>query len=236
MGLKQMKLILFDLDGTLLTGGGIGRQSTRKALEAVFGSSGILDEIYPGGRTQEAIFLDTLLEAGFTEWDYAARRDQLYQVFLEEFKRAAGESNGRINPLPGAINLIQILTGLEEVHLGVVTGNHRQNAEIKLQSAGFEPGWFAVGAYGEESADRSKLIPLAQKRAEEQIGVSFPGAQLVVVGDTTRDIASARKAGAVSIAVTTGSDDRALLISASPDYLLDSLEDPQPILEILAEI
>jgi phosphoglycolate phosphatase len=81
-----MRLILFDLDGTLLTSGGIGRRSTRSALESVFGTSGNLDEFYPGGRTQEAIFVDTLADTGIGMDQFLERRVELYQVFLDNFQ------------------------------------------------------------------------------------------------------------------------------------------------------
>ncbi len=228
-----MKLILFDLDGTLLTAGGIGRKATRTALESVFGDSGNLDAFYPGGRTQEAIFLDTLLDAGYSQDDYLFRRTRLYRIFLAEFRKDIQQRGSQIQSLPGAVDLIRSLSENPTVVLGMVTGNHRENASLKLRQAGFSPEWFAVGAYGEESAIRSKLILLAQKRAREKSGVEFTGKRTIVVGDTTRDVISARENGAVSVAVSTGTDDRALLETAAPDYILEGLEDRQTVLEIL---
>jgi len=231
-----MRLILFDLDGTLLTAGGIGRRSTRRALESVFGTSGNLADFYFGGRTQEAIFLDTLLDLGFGEEDFRTNRDQLYQVFLSEFMNGITSGEHKIKPLPGGISLIKKLYGAPNVTLGIVTGNHRENAEIKLELAGFKPDWFSLGAYGEESADRSALVPLAQNRASQLTGHKIPGNQTIVVGDTTRDIGSAKSVGAVSVALTTGTDDRKLLESASPDYILNGLRDQEVFFEILNTI
>ena len=149
-----MRLVLFDLDGTLLTARGIGRQSSRDALEAVFGTSGRLDEFYPGGRTQEAIFWDTLADQGIVEKDYLANRDQLYQVFLENFKQNLTTGDYQIDPLPGANRLIKYLSENEDYALGLVTGNHQEIARIKLEAAGMDPSVYLAGAYGHESADR----------------------------------------------------------------------------------
>ncbi|MEJ2412242.1 MAG: HAD family hydrolase [Anaerolineales bacterium] len=228
-----MKLVLFDLDGTLLTAGGMGRRATRIALEAVFGNSGNLDVYYPGGRTQEAIFLDTLLDAGFSREEFLASKTELYRIFLDEFQKSVEGTASRIQPLPGAVKLVQALNQEADVMLGVVTGNHRENASIKLSSAGFSAEWFRVGAYGEETEVRSQLIPLAQMRAQERSGEDFSGDKTVVVGDTTRDVISARENGALSVAVTTGTDHRALLESSGPDHILDGLDDLQEVLEII---
>jgi phosphoglycolate phosphatase-like HAD superfamily hydrolase len=220
-----MKLLLFDLDGTLLKAGGIGRRSTRIALEALFESAGNLDYFYPGGRTQEAIFLDTLLDMGISRQDFAKARDELYKVFLTQFREGVQTGKHGIEPLPGAIDLISDLSRNQDMILGIVTGNHTENARQKLVLAGFDPEWFSVGAFGEEEYHRPDLVPLAKSRALEITGKEFPDKTTIVLGDTTRDVLSAKSAGAVSIAVTTGTDDHDLLASVEPDYILDGLLD-----------
>ena len=218
-----MRLILFDLDGTLLTAGGIGRQSTRDALESVFGTSGNLDEFYPGGRTQEAIFSDTLADAGLDGSEYLAKRDHLYQVFLDNFKKNLRRGNFHIGQLPGAAELINYLVGREAYTLGLVTGNHEVIARLKLQAAGLDPSAFLAGAFGHESADRSELVPLGKNRAEEISGFQFPGYYTIVIGDTTRDVLSARSVGATSFALTSGTDSREMLFDSGPDSIFDNL-------------
>ncbi len=220
-----MKLVLFDLDGTLLKAEGIGRRSSRKALETVFGTSGNLDEFYPGGRTQEAIFVDTLAGAGIGGHDYLEKRDELYKIFLVSFQEYLRLGEHRIQQLPGANDLIRFLKRNTNHTLGIVTGNHQEIAKLKLQSAGLDPGWFLIGAYGQESADRSDLVPLAQKRAETITGKRFPEYRTIVIGDTTRDVLSAQSVGATSFALTSGTDDRELLSSVNPDYIFDGLQE-----------
>jgi len=135
----MMRLILFDLDGTLLTSGGIGRRSTRSALESIFGTSGNLDEFYPGGRTQEAIFVDTLANVGIGMNQFLERREELYQTFLDNFQSNLDQGENQISALPGAIHLIDFLNSNESFVLGLVTGNHTQIARLKLLNAGLDP-------------------------------------------------------------------------------------------------
>jgi phosphoglycolate phosphatase len=218
-----MRLILFDLDGTLLTSGGIGRSSTRSALESIFGTSGNLDEFYPGGRTQEAIFIDTLADAGIGMNQFLERRVELYQVFLDNFQGILDQGEYQINALPGAIQLIEYLNSNENFVLGLVTGNHTEAARLKLLNAGLDPNVYLAGAYGEESANRSDLVPLAKDRAETITGKEFPEYYTIVVGDTTRDVLSAKSVHATSFALTTGTDERDLLQSVNPDSIFENL-------------
>ena len=228
-----MYLVLFDIDGTLLRTGGIGQASAKEALVHVFGTSGRIDRFYPGGRTIEGIFVDTLEDAGFEESVYLAERERLYKVFFSIFQKNMEKDGGQVYPLPGAQALLKSLSARREVMLGVVTGNHQLTANSKLSAAGFDPKTFKVGAYGNESADRADLIPLVQERAEGITGQMFPGRSTVMIGDTTRDVMGAKEAGAQSVAVTTGTDDREMLSSVQPDYILPGLENVQDVLEEL---
>jgi len=218
-----MRLILFDLDGTLLTSGGIGRRSTRSALESIFGTSGNLDEFYPGGRTQEAIFIDTLVDAGIGMNQFLERRLELYQIFLANFQGILDQGKFQINALPGAIQLIEYLKSNENFVLGLVTGNHNKAARLKLLNAGLDPNVFLTGAYGEESANRSDLVPLAKDRVETITGKEFPEYYTIVVGDTTRDVLSAKSVNATCFALTTGTDEHDLLQSVNPDSIFENL-------------
>lgn len=228
-----MKLILFDIDGTLLFAGGIGRRSTKKALEMVFGTSGNLDKFYPGGRTQEAIFIDTLADAGIAETAYLDRRDELYKIFLDHFREGISTENHQIRSLPGALVLLEWLNQQDDIALGIVTGNHQEIGRLKLTHAGIDPDWFTVWACGHLSANRSDLVPYAQQLAETIYNEKFSGKSTIVIGDTTRDIKSAQSVGAMSIAVTTGTDSRDLLESVEPDHILDGLNDLEEVLKII---
>lgn len=229
----HMRLVLFDIDGTLLQTGGLGQGSAGLALKEIFGTAGRIDHFYPGGRTIEGIFRDTLADAGCQPAEYDQKRDLLYSTFLEIFEQRLTAGKHRIQALPGALQLVKTLTGASDICLGLVTGNHARTAELKLETAGFDPDTFPVGAFGDQTADRSRLVPRARKRAEDFLDRKIPAEQVLVVGDTTRDVLAARAAGAVSLAVLSGTDTRQQLEAVSPDYLLDGLGDNRSILEII---
>lgn len=226
-----MHLVLFDIDGTLLLTGHMGQTSASEALLKVFGTFGRMDDFYPGGRTIEGIFLDTLNDAGFSEDDYLKKRDDLYDDFFSKFQKRFDSGEHHVYPLPGALDLLEEMRVRNDFLLGLVTGNHKFTAQLKLQAAGIDPGWFKVGAFGNESHDRSDLLPLAQERAEKMTGLKFPGKLTIVVGDTTRDVNSAKSVGARSIAVATGTDGWELLESAEPDCIFPDLVDLQAVLD-----
>jgi phosphoglycolate phosphatase-like HAD superfamily hydrolase len=228
-----MRLILLDIDGTLLLTGGLGQRSATRALKEVFGTSGRIEEFYPGGRTIEGIFADTLADAGIKKQTYLKSREQLYQVFLDIFKVSLESGEHQIQALPGAKELVQALHQRHQVMLGLATGNHLHTARLKLKTAGINPNWFEIGAYGHETADRSDLIPLAIQRAEDKLEEVIPEDSVIVVGDTTRDVESAVSVGAVSIALTTGTDNRALLETVEPDYIFNGLDNLSEILQAM---
>jgi phosphoglycolate phosphatase-like HAD superfamily hydrolase len=192
-----------------------------------------LDQFYPGGRTIEAIFQDTLEDAGIGSEEYKEQRDTLYADFFAEFKQRLDSKAYQIAALPGAMQLAQELHAHPDFMLGLVTGNHHYTARYKLASAGFDLDLFRVGAYGDESAHRPDLIPLAKRRASEIAGKVFAGFATVMIGDTTRDVLSAKESGAFSIAVASGTDDWDMLEAVSPDVLLEGLSDVVSILEII---
>ena len=229
-----MRLVLFDIDGTLLLTGGIGQCSARASLERVFGTFGQLDQYYPGGRTIEAIFRDTLADAGISSTEFKNKRDALYTAFFEEFKLRLNSGEYSIFPLPGAKELVDALNRKQEFLLGLVTGNHQHTARYKLSAAGFDLDLFKVGAYGDESAHRPDLVRLAKDRAAEIAGQSFEEFNTVMIGDTTRDVLSAKENGAFSVAVASGTDSSNLLETVSPDFLFEGLVDVDAIMAAIS--
>jgi phosphoglycolate phosphatase-like HAD superfamily hydrolase len=194
-------------------------------LKNVCTGSGNLDDFYPGGRTQEAIFQDTLDDIGINESQYLDKRDQLYEEFLSSFRHLLEVGEYEIKQLPGASKLIAFLESNPDFVLGLVTGNHEEIARLKLQQAGLDTEVFLTGSFGQESKNRSDLVPLAKGRIESLTGLQFPDYLTIVVGDTTRDVLSAQSVNATSFALTTGTDDRDLLLTSKPDSIFDNLEE-----------
>lgn len=138
---------------------------------------------------------------------------------------AAAARGDRLRRLPGISRLVNHLS--ESRHeMGLLTGNIRRGAELKLSAIGFEFGEFRVGAFGDDHSDRNQLGPIAIDRAREEFGGVFEaGDDVIIIGDTVKDIACARACGARVIAVATGSCDFEVLESARPDYLFRDLSD-----------
>ena len=213
-----MRLILFDIDGTLLMGKGVGREATRRAMLELFGTCGTLDMHKFGGKTDWQTLAEVLgLEAALIGQQMAE-----YERILA-FHMAALIATAGVVTLPGAMEIVTQLRQQPGVLLGIVTGNVSTTAPIKLRAAGFDPLWFPVGAYGSEALHRNDLPVLALRRACQHIGEDIPPEQVVIIGDTVDDIACARALGAQAIAVTTGFASRDALAAACPDFLLDSL-------------
>ena len=226
------RLALFDIDGTLLQTAGIGRAATRVALERIYGTHGNLNEFYPGGRTIEAILFDTMTNAQIKpEYIFAGRR-LFYAEYIAAF--TAKLKNGYlIEACYGGLELVSALSKANNVVLGLVTGNHYKTAALKLTTAGYDFKSFKVGGYGHESADRSQLVELARERAVKQVGRDIAAQDIVVIGDTARDIEAAKGARVRSIAVATGTDEIGMLREAQPDFLFEDFTNTQEVLDAI---
>lgn len=215
------QLILFDIDGTLIRGRGLGRASTKAAMLEVFGTFGLVDTHHFGGKTDWQILTELLIDAGYTAPQIGehliAYEAALTKAMLERI------DTFEMEVLPGAMESVLALRDHPDMVLGLVTGNVAATAHLKLQKAGFDPAWFPIGAYGSESAERNDLPPLALQRAIQYTGYNLQPQQVTVIGDTENDIACAQALGARSIAVLTGFAEREALEAMQPDILLDDL-------------
>ena len=217
------RLVLFDIDGTLLISRGIGREAKRRAMRECFGLTGDLDNQVFGGKTDWRIVADLLAPHGFSE-AAIGRAMPAYETVMARHMRAI-RGGYRADPLPGAMGLVHALRERADALVGLVTGNTSKTAKIKLELAGFDPDWFRLGAFGNESAERADLTRLALERAGAVAGRAIMGGDAVVIGDTPADIQAARAIGAVAVAVCTGYAPRAELQGCDPDFLLADLSD-----------
>lgn len=215
------RLILFDIDCTLLQAKGAGREATRLAMQEVFGTASRLDGHYFGGKTDWQTLVELLEEHHYDE----ARIGEVMHHYEEAMGRhmAAVIGRYRVEACPGALELVERLRARPDMLLGVVTGNVSTAAPVKLRAAGFDPDWFPVGAFGNEAANRDHLPPLALKRAVRHYGRPIEPWQVIVIGDTPSDVACARALGAVAVAVATGPCPADELIAAQPDFMLADL-------------
>jgi phosphoglycolate phosphatase-like HAD superfamily hydrolase len=223
-------LILFDIDGTLLMGKGIGREATRRAMLDVFGSEGTLTTHQFGGKTDWLTLTEVLANEGHTADTIGAHMPRYERIMSRHMAELIAAYE--VLALPGAMDVVTHLRQRDDVLLGIVTGNVAMTAPVKLRAAGFDPDWFPVGAFGSERVDRNDLPPLAMERASQRIKSAITAQQVTIIGDTLADIDCARAVGARAIAVATGFTARAELIAAAPDHLLDDLTGLLPVLAL----
>ena len=224
-----MKLVLFDIDGTLITSRGAGRRAMRTALERVFGAAGGIDQYDLGGRTDTRIVHDVMGALGWEPARVKDRLDDFFEAYLAGLTSEIGDGR-HVVTLPGVSLVVDRLAQSADVMLGLVTGNIEEGARIKLLPTGLWPH-FRVGAYGSDHMDRRRLPSLAARRAHALVGHTFAPTDVVVIGDTPHDIDCARAFGAVAIAVSTGQYTRAALLAEHPDHLFDDLADVERVLE-----
>lgn len=224
--MNDRKLVwLFDVDGTLLLTEGAGRLAIAAALAERFGVADDLSHIPMAGRTDPLIVADALRHHGI-EPDGDGERVALWQAIISHMRRLMTPPRGGL--LPGAGEVVARVAAESNWVPALLTGNVREMAHIKLGAFGL---WdrFAFGAFGDEAPDRNALAVVAVERAAERCGV--PPARCLVVGDTEHDIACARAAGAMAVAVATGGRSRGLLAAHGPDLLLDSLLESETLFE-----
>lgn len=215
------EVILWDIDGTLLMGGGVGRIATREALEAVFGTSDGLETHHFGGKTDWQTLLELMPPQGFSTEEIARRLPTYSAAIAQAMQRHIDAYD--VRALPAALEITAQLHAHPRILQGIVTGNVQPNVPIKLRAAGFDPQWFPFGAYGDEHANRNALPPLAVQRAAQLNGGSISSERVLVVGDTLKDIEAARANGMAVCAVRTGFESDEVLRAAQPEYLLDDL-------------
>ena len=215
-------LYLFDIDGTLMLSGGAGMRALDRAFQSRFGVAGALESIKPGGKTDPMI-LEELFGLRLGRAPTSAEFDEIIALYLPLLEAELGGAPG-FRIMPSAVETLDFLAShAPALALGLVTGNVREAARIKLERAGLWPR-FAVGGFGCDHRDRPRLVERAIQRACELAGVAaLPPEQVIVVGDTPLDVEAARACGVRAVAVATGTATRADLVACAPDVVLDTL-------------
>ena len=198
-----MKLVLFDIDGTLLSSSGAGRRAMERALGEVFGSAGSAAYRYDG-KTDRQIVRDLMRLEGHSDAHIDARIPTLMERYLAQLADELSGPEHGTRLYPGVVELIDALEARADRIVGLLTGNLEHGAAAKLRAAGLDPARFRVCAYGSDHEVRGELPAVAQRRARERLGVELPGEAIIVIGDTPADIACGRALGARAIAVATG--------------------------------
>ncbi len=215
------RLVLFDIDGTLLSAGRAARESVLAALREVYGWTGAADSHDFSGKTDPQIIRELIADAvGDSRCE--AQLAQALDVYLAELSR-------RLTPeavvaKPGVGALLERLAAEPGVTLALLTGNLEPGARIKLEPPGFN-SYFRFGAFGSDSADRYQLPAIAVARARDHTGIDFSGKSIVVIGDSVHDIGCGKSLGVRTVAVATGPTPTERLAAEKPDVLFDNFAD-----------
>jgi phosphoglycolate phosphatase len=225
------KLVLFDIDGTLVLTGGAGLRAMNRALKNVFGHDDGLAGIPLAGRTDWAILSDGVARVGKpldSDLFETLRRAYLENLAIE----IEAPGRGPKAVMPGIRALLDDLRGREDVFVGLLTGNFEEGARIKL---GHFDLWkyFACGAYGGDASDRNALVPFAVQRARACGLPEIAPQDVIVVGDTPHDVSCAEAAGAIAVAVATGGHTVEQLRATGADLVVPDFSDPRPLLQLL---
>ena len=222
------RLVLFDIDGTLLASDGAGKRAIRAALLEVFGGAGPIHGYSFAGRTDPEIVHDLLRAAGLEDAEIEAGLPALWFRYVENLHREVREM--RVRMLPGVRALVERVErqGGETV-LGLLTGNIAAGARIKLDSAGLRFDRFRVGAFGSDHAQRPELPAIAVERARALTGVDYAGKEIIIIGDTPRDVACGLHLGVRTIATATGTFPVEELEACGPDHVFADLSDTDAV-------
>lgn len=196
-----MRLILFDIDGTLLECGPQVRTVLTDTLVEVFGRLVNMDRYDLSGRTDPRIALDLLMEAGLSEREILPRLPEVRTNYAAKLERELDRQCMRL--LPGVSELLETLARREDIVLGLVTGNWEPGARTKLSRFDLNR-FFDFGAFGCDGVERSDLPPVALERAERITGRRFLPEETLIVGDTIHDVTCAKAHGIPVLAVATG--------------------------------
>ncbi len=225
------KLVLFDIDGTLVLTGAAGLRAMNTACAELVGHTDALDGIPVAGRTDRIILSDVAARAGRTL--DAELLEELRGKYVASLRREIElPGRGTKAVMPGVRALLDTLADRDDVFVGLLTGNFEAGARIKLE---YFDLWryFRCGAYGDDSADRNALVPFALARAR---GCGLPDLapeHILVVGDTPHDIACARAVGAVPVGVATGTFTVEQLRATGAEIVFKDLSDTDAFLELL---
>lgn len=223
------RLVLFDVDGTLVRGGP-AKEAFRVALVETFGTAGAIEGHEFSGKTDPQIARELLNDAGWTDTKIDALFPDLWHRYLAEMELRLPRRPMEL--LPGVARLLDALNGREDVAMGLLTGNIAPGARLKLGSVGLSHR-FPVGGFGSDDEVRNRLPAVAVERARHHWDVDFAPEAVVVVGDTPRDVACGRAGGHRTVAVATGRIPRSVLDGTNPHHLFDDLTGTDSVVEAL---
>ncbi len=223
------RLLLFDIDGTLIWGGP-AKDAFCLAMVETFGTAGDIETFSFAGRTDPEIARGLLAGTGMSDEDIERGFPELWERYLE-YLEARLPANP-VDILPGVPALLDALATEPDIAMGLLTGNIIRGAQLKLGSAGLLDH-FMMGSYGSDHEERDELPAIALSRARETWGVEFDPQDVLVLGDTPRDVACGKREGLRTLAVATGHHDAASLRATGADHVVEDFSDTAAIVALL---
>ena len=231
----KKKLILFDLDGTVLWSDGAGRAAIHQALKDEIGTVGSIDSVPLAGRTDMAIARELLRAANHPD----AERDECVRKvcdrYVELLEGELQSSERHIRVYVGVHELLETLGARKDAVVGLLTGNVEMGATLKLRAAGIDPEQFRVVAYGSEAYSRDALPPIAVSRAGAVMGHIPRGQDVVIIGDTPADMTCGKGISARAIGVATGPFEVAELEAAGGYAVFEDFSDTEAVVAAIYE-
>lgn len=227
-----MRLVLFDIDGTILWTDGAGRRAIHQALREVFGSTGP-EAHWFDGKTDRQIVRELMRLDGHDDARIDAGVGDTLDRYVRYLERELADPSRSARLLDGVLPLLAALEARGDVALGLLTGNVELGARAKLRAVGIDPDRFRFNAFGSDSEYRPDLPAVARRRATRSLGADLPGDRVVVIGDTPADVECGRAIGARAIGVATGRYPAPELERAGAAAVFDDLTDTAAVIEAI---
>ena len=228
-----MRLFLFDIDGTLITGHGVGRMALTRAMQETYGTAGAYERYDFRGMTDPRIVRDLLRGAGISEDLIRERLAACFDLYVAYLEALIADGH-RVDVMPGIAEVVRALACRQDALVGLLTGNIERGACAKLRRTGLLH-FFRIGAYGSDNADRRQLPAVARTRAEALVGRVLPFECILIIGDTPLDVDCARSCGAMAVAVATGQHAANELAASGPDLLFTDFSDVPAAVDMLTQ-
>lgn len=227
-----MKLVLFDIDGTLLLSSGAGKRAINRALMEEFGSTGPADYHFDG-KTDKQIVRELMRHEGHGDARIDAAMHKLLDKYLEYLDAELAAPGNRAYTLPGVPSLLDALDQHDGIILGLLTGNVEPGARAKLRAVGIDFDRFRIGAFGSDHEHRPELPAIARSRTMGHLGIDIRGEAMVVIGDTPADLTCGRAIGASAIGVATGRFSVEQLREHNPVEVFADLSDTSAVVDAI---
>lgn len=229
--MKKIKALLFDVDGTLIRTGGAGIRSLERSFKLLYDIENPLEGVTVAGNTDPCIFREIIayqMEGRKADIEEERKFFEYYLRFLEE--EILQSENYKV--LPGIHEILDQASSSAEFLVGLATGNMQPGAKIKLERGKLN-GYFNFGGFGSDSSDRPRILKIAVERAEKKFGIKLTPDQVIIIGDTPRDLSAARAIGAKALCVATGGYTYQELKDCKPDHVTENFEEIEGFFEFV---